>query len=73
MSSKNERTGQMSSNDFGAADIFEKMPWDIFRTCPRHVLCQKMSPKFYRGWGGPLPTKMNRQLSKLNFHVMNIK
>ncbi len=46
MSSKNERAGYMSSNDFGAADFFAKMSSGIFRTCPGHVLFQKMSPKF---------------------------
>ncbi len=49
----------MSSNDLGAADFFAKMSWDIFRTCPEHVLCQKMSLNFARGRDRPLPTKPN--------------
>ncbi len=58
MTSRNERTGHMSSNDFEAADFFAKMPWDIKKTCPGHILCPQMCLKFSRGRGRPLPTKV---------------
>ncbi len=44
MSSRTERTGHMSSNDFGATDFFAKLSWDIFRTCPGHVLPLGQNP-----------------------------
>ncbi len=51
MSSKNERTGHMSSNDFEAADFFAKMSWDVKRTCPGHVLCPQMCPQIFQRIG----------------------
>ncbi len=48
MSSKNEKPGNMSSNDFGAVDIFRKCPGMY----PRHVLSPQMCPQFFKrtGW-----------------------
>ncbi len=56
MSSK---TGHMSSIDFGATDSFEKMSQDIKKTCPGHILCQKMFTQFFQRKGWAIANKVH--------------
>ncbi len=50
MSSSSEGTGHMSSNDFGATDIVQKILGHKW-TCHGHVLCPQMCPQILKRTG----------------------
>ncbi len=65
MSSRNEGTGHMTSNDFGATDFFGINVLGHFKDMS---LASKCPLNFARGWDRPFPTKAleNKQLKILS-------
>ncbi len=58
MSSNNERTGCISSNDFGSSNSFEKCCGTFLGYVPDMSSVKKRPLNFARGWDRPLPTKV---------------